>query len=319
MVLRLEDKWVWDFWFAQDGADYHIFYLQAPRNLEYEPQRHWHVSVGHALSKDLLNWQIMPDALGPSVGNVDAFDNFTTWTGSIIQYQEEWFMFYTGGSKADQGLIQRIGLAKSSDLIDWQKHPDNPLIETDPRWYEILDLENWHEQAWRDPWVFWHEGMFHALITARANYGPIESRGVIAHAQSSDLIQWEVLPPLTEPRDFGHMEVPQLIFINDGYYLLFSCASEMLSQQGKNRFGDITGSYYLFGEAMLGPYRYIDDQPFLGDMSGGFYSAKIITGPDDKLYMLTFRNFDGSGEFIGEITDPLPVHISMGGQLSIEN
>ncbi len=33
MTLRLPDQWVWEFWIAQDGPDYHLFYLQAPRAL----------------------------------------------------------------------------------------------------------------------------------------------------------------------------------------------------------------------------------------------------------------------------------------------
>ena len=85
MALNLIDKWVWDFWFAQDGPDYHIFYLQAPRALRDEPLRHWHVSIGHAVSRDLRHWQILSDALVPSVENEDAFDNYTTWTGSSLR------------------------------------------------------------------------------------------------------------------------------------------------------------------------------------------------------------------------------------------
>ena len=48
-------------------------------------------------------------------------------------------MFYTGTSSAEGGLVQRIGLATSSDLITWTKHPDNPVMVADSRWYEGLD------------------------------------------------------------------------------------------------------------------------------------------------------------------------------------
>jgi beta-fructofuranosidase len=33
VTLRLADRWVWDFWVAREGADYHVFYLKAPREL----------------------------------------------------------------------------------------------------------------------------------------------------------------------------------------------------------------------------------------------------------------------------------------------
>ncbi len=317
MALNLTDKWVWDFWFAQDGPDYHIFYLQAPRAMRDEHLRHWHVSIGHAVSRDLRYWQILPDALVPSMEDEDAFDNYTTWTGSIIRYQGMWYLFYTGSKKGEQGRIQRVGLATSNDLIRWDKHPSNPLIKADSRWYELLDLEIWHEEAWRDPWVFWYDGAFHALITGRANHGPVDGRGVIAHARSLDLIQWDVLPPLTEPGEFGHMEVPQLIAINDRYYLIFSCGSAQLSARRRNRFGNISGSYYLYAESPLGPFRYLSDVPLIGDEPNSLYSGKIVPGPDEKWYLMAFRNYDRNGNFIGEITDPLPVHITADGRLSI--
>jgi beta-fructofuranosidase len=85
MALKLNDKWLWDFWFAQDGSDYHIFYLQASNQFQYEWQRHFNVSVGHAVSKDLTNWTVLPDAIKPS-DDIKAFDNYTTWTGSVIKH-----------------------------------------------------------------------------------------------------------------------------------------------------------------------------------------------------------------------------------------
>ncbi len=166
-MLKIKDKWLWDFWFAQDGSDYHIYYLQAPRSLGDPVLRHFNVSVGHAVSQDLVNWRILPDAIQP--GPEGNWDDKSTWTGSIITHGGQWYMFYTGASSRENGLVQRIGLAVSDDLIHWDKYPANPLIEADGRWYELLDLERWHDQAWRDPWVFYHEDdlHYHAFITAR--------------------------------------------------------------------------------------------------------------------------------------------------------
>jgi beta-fructofuranosidase len=59
MALRLADKWVWDFWLTRDGADYHVFYLQAPRSLVDQQLRHLSATIGHAVSKDLKNWRIL--------------------------------------------------------------------------------------------------------------------------------------------------------------------------------------------------------------------------------------------------------------------
>jgi len=327
MALHLPDKWVWDFWFAKDGADYHVFYLQADRALQKEELRHWHVSVGHAVSTDLRTWNVVADALRPAgepqSGAADAWDSYTTWTGSVIQYEGLWYMFYTGSRLSERGLVQRVGLAKSPDLMRWEKHAANPVISADPRWYEMLDLDSWHDHAWRDPYVFQHpdSGEFHALITARSHpdSAPPDARGVIGHARSSDLLNWDVLPPLTEPGEFGHMEVPQLVYLNNRYYLLFSVPHAYYAQARKERAGvrAVTGTHYLVADDPLGPYEYITDEFLIGDYAETLYSGKLIQGLDDRWYFMAFVNLNARGEFVGDLIDPLPVETHANGRLEV--
>ncbi len=318
MTLKLTDKWVWDFWFAQDGPDTHVFYLQAARSLKQEILRHWHVSIGHAVSQDLIHWEILPDALAPA-DDATAWDNYTTWTGSIIQHAEKWHLFYTGSNQAEKGLIQRIGLATSDDLITWERHPNNPLLQADPQWYETIDLDLWHDQAWRDPWVFEHQGQFHAYITARCNAGEKSGRGVIGHAVSPDLHQWEIRPPVTAPGHFGQMEVPQLIEIEGRWYLFFSTTHDTYAQQHLAKPGvkNHTGTHYLVGESPLGPFRYLTDEFMVGDAFGSLYSGKLIQNARGEWVFMAFRMFDAAGEFYGELIDPLPVRIASDGILRV--
>ncbi len=316
MTLRLTDKWIWDFWLAQDGIDYHIFYLQAPRSLGDPDLRHWNVSIGHAVSQDLRDWQVLPDALRPSPDSSDAFDNYTTWTGSIIQHRDVWYLFYTGGRRSEEGLVQRIGLATSTDLIRWEKHPDNPLIVADRRWYELLDLDVWHDQAWRDPWVLRHpeQGDFHALITARVNHGHPDGRGVIGHARSEDLIDWKVLPPVTEAGDFGHMEVPQLVEVQGRYCLLFSVQASVHSSRWRRRTEQkpLTGVRCLIADEPLGPFHSLGDEPLVGDEIGSVYAGKLVRGPEGEWAMLITRMHAPDGAFVGELSDPMPVVVGEG-------
>jgi beta-fructofuranosidase len=321
MALHLPDKWVWDFWLAEDGPDYHVFYLQAPRSLGDAELRHWNVSIGHAVSQDLWEWRVLPDALHPSPASGDAFDNYTTWTGSIIRHDGLWHLFYTGGSRAEKGLVQRIGLATSTDLVHWTKHPANPLIVTDPRWYELLDLNLWHDQAWRDPWVFRHpeKGDFHAFITARVNHGPPDGRGVIAHARSDDLIDWDVLPPVTEPGDFGHMEVPQLVEIEGRYYLLFCAQASVHSAHWRQRTGQepLTGIHYLVADDRLGPFHPTAEEFLVGDRVGSLYSGKLVLNPANEWVMLAVRLLAPDGTFVGALSDPFPVTLDRAGRPSV--
>ena len=308
-MLKIKDKWIWDFWFAQEGKDFHVFFLQAPKSLQDPALRHFNVSVGHAVSQDLSHWKILADAIAP--GPPGAWDDMSTWTGSIVQYNGQWHMFYTGASSREKGLVQRIGLAVSEDLIHWEKFGGNPFLEADPRWYEQLDLTKWHDQAWRDPWVFFLEedAQFHAFITARSNQGPADQRGVIGHARSIDLFHWEVLPPVSEPGDFGHLEVPQLIPHQSRYYLLFSCPVKYQSERWLNRRGNIrqSGTHYLISRSPTGPYQLRTEDFMVGDAQGSLYSGKIIQDAAGDWVFLGFLNYDSRGNFIGELSDPMPV------------
>ena len=308
MTLRLNEKWVWDFWFARDGSDYHIFYLQAPKSLGNPDLRHTHASIGHAVSKDLQNWDVLPDALTPS-NRTDAWDNYATWTGSILRHNGCWFMFYTGINRAEKGLIQRIGLATSYDLIKWERYLEDPIIKIDPHWYEVLDLEIWHEQAWRDPWVFEYDGSFHALITARANYGHKNSRGVIGYASSPDLLNWKVQAPLTKSGEFGDLEVPQLVEMGNRWYLFFSVEHEKYSKSRLERPGmqRQTGTHYFVSDHPFGPYTFLTDDFLFGDEIGSIYSGKVILNPRGEWSFIACNQFTPGKHFVGEISDPVPI------------
>ena len=320
MTLRLDDKWVWDFWFARQGEFTHIFYLQAPRALKDPDIRHRHASIGHARSRDLRHWEVLPDALRPS-NDKNSWDNLATWTGSVIQLAEKWFMFYTGISRAEDGLVQRIGMASSTDLVHWEKSADNPVISIDPGKYELLDKEIWYEETWRDPWVFAWEGRFHALITARAKQGEPRSRGVVAHAVSRNLVEWQTQGPVTQPGEFAYLEVPQVVRIDKQWYLFFSVEKERYSLQRAERNGvkAQTGTHYMISDKPLGPYHALTDEFLLGDEMGTFYSGKAIQDTQGDWFLLACRQFDENGEFIGEISDPMPVRAEMDGRLMIEN
>ena len=94
MSFSLPGRWVWDFWTSHDGASYHLFFLQADRALGDPDLRHWHASIGHAVSADLTNWQYLGACLYPSAA--PAWDDGTTWTGSVLRHGDRWHLFYTG-------------------------------------------------------------------------------------------------------------------------------------------------------------------------------------------------------------------------------
>ena len=261
---------------------------------------------------------MLPGALAP--GPRGAWDDLATWTGSVIEHDRRWYMLYTGISRADAGLIQRIGLAVSDDLMTWDKHPGNPVIEADGRWYELLDLTSWRDQSWRDPWLLRspRDGAFHALITARAATGAADGRGVVAHARSADLERWEVLPPVTAPGDFAQVEVPQLVQLGDRRHILFSAHAEDHSQCRVSSLGPGQGGTFTFTASAPGDPLRPSAAPIVPEEGplGGLYAGKLVEARPGDWRFLAFRAGLGDA-FIGELADPLPVHQYPDGRLSV--
>ncbi len=310
-MLTLPDSWVWDFWFADDGEQYHLFFLYASRALRDPDLRHGRASVGHAVSKDLRTWERLPDALVR--GDAPAFDDVATWTGSVVRSPNgTWHMFYTGTSAPDGAFIQTIGLATSDDLLSWRKHEANPIVAADPRWYEKYDGTTWVDEAWRDPWVFADPGGdgWHMLITARANHGDVDNRAVVGHARSEDLVRWEVQPPLSEPgAGFGHLEVFQVEVVEGRVVLLFNCLRGELAES--RRATDVTGGVWtLVADSLTGPFDIASARPLTDD---SMYVGRLIRDRDGAWVMLAFHNTGPDGLFVGSISDPMPVVMTADG------
>jgi sucrose-6-phosphate hydrolase SacC (GH32 family) len=305
-MLRLPEAWVWDFWLVDDGQTYHLFFLYASRALKDPDDRHNRASVGHAVSHDLVTWERVTDALVR--GDQPAFDDLATWTGSVVRHPDgTWFMFYTGSTLTPAGNIQTIGFATSTDLLHWDKNPANPVLAADSRWYEKLANGHWHDEAFRDPWVMPDAdgNGWHLLITARANCGPIDDRGVVGHAWSADLRNWELLPPLSEPgQGFAQLEVTQVADIDGRTLLMFSCLRKDLSA-ARRATGTAGGVWVAAASTQVGPYDLAGAQQ-LTDSS--LYVGRLIQQRDTGEWMfLAFAHDADDGSFVGEITDPQPI------------
>ena len=279
MALRLPDHWLWDFWFAVDGDDVHVFYLQAPRALGDADLRHHNATIGHAVSRDLRSWEVLPDALG--AGPEGAFDDLATWTGSVIHHDGRWHLFYSGVARAEQGRVQRIGAATSDDLQTWQR--GDLLLEADTRWYD--------REHWRDPWVAWdpERACFDMVICATSG-----GRGIVAHAHSPDLRSWTTGPPLSPPTAHVQLEVPQLIAHDGAWRIVFS---------------DVfagSGIHYLEAPERLGPYA-AESHDLLPDARPRHhYAGRVLEHRGERL-LFTWVMDDEDGVFVGELSDPMPL------------
>lgn len=329
-MLELDETWTWDFWIADTGSEFHIYFLRASKvfhspdgrhDIIRNPNdRHIGATVGHAVSTDLFNWQVCEDILAPSPE--PAFDDMSNWTGSVVQGPDQlWYMFYTGISHQEGGLVQRIGLATSSDLYDWDKRDDFEKICADSELYEKLGDSTWPNETWRDPWVFADPGGdgWHMFITARSKDGAVDDRGVIGHAHSEDLWNWKILPSLSEAGGgFGDLEVSQINLMDGKWVLLFSCLEREFSvarRSAGDNGGGLGGVWALPSNDPFGPF---DIEKAQRITTHDLYSGRLIKNHDSQWLLMAFVNDDDDGKFVGHLSDPLSVSWQTDGTLSLK-
>ena len=152
------------------------------------------------------------------------------------------------------------------------------------------------------------------LITARANHGPADERGVIGHATSPDLRHWTLQPPLSQPgQGFGQLEVTQVETIAGQPVVIFSCLEGEVSLR-RRATGTTGGVWAAPAASLLGPYD-IEGSVQLTDRS--LYSGRLIRDRDTgEWQFLAFHHEAGDGSFIGEISDPRPVY-TVGGTIAL--
>ena len=327
MVLAIKDKYIWDSWYAHDGAKWHGYFLQADRSLGDPDLRHFNVSQGHAVSDDLTNWTHLGTMLAPTKG--PAFDDLTTWTGSVLQGPDGlWHLFYTGGSRAEDGLYQRIGHATSADMHSWvrvETVPGNPGLCLDMTGAARATYEadhavgHWHDRAMRDPWVMRDPAGpgWIMYFTARApGIAEPNAGGAVGFATSPDLYNWTLQPPVFVG-GFGQLEVPQVFQIGTKWYCLFCTSGQHWSAAYRafNPQSPVTGTHYLMADNPRGPWQ-VAPGPFLdGAEPCQRYAARMCETANGWVIM-GFAD-TGHATFVGHVMDPDPVTVGPDGLLHV--
>jgi beta-fructofuranosidase len=309
-MLRLDENWIWDSWIADDGQRYHLFFLKAPRSLTDPHLRHSRATIGHATSPDLINWTYLGDALGP---DPDGWDDLAIWSGSVVRGDDGiWRLFYTAINSRGHGLRdQRIGVVESDDLHNWRRVIDHSVVEVDPRWYKTL-TDDVASETWRDPFVFRDpdgDG-WRMLITARALGAAPNDDGVLAEARSSDLLHWEVGPPVCAAgAGFGQLEVAQVRSIAGRPVLVFTCDPREQTDERHTASG-LYCTWSVPGESLAGPWDISKAAPFTAEPA--LFAAPLVQRRDGGWAMVGFRNVEREGIFDFEIIDPIAVELSDG-------
>lgn len=294
-MISREHEWIWDSWYVVEDETLHAFYLMAPKSLGNPDLRHINARVGHSISKDGYSWTHLPEALGPS--HAETFDNQAIWTGSIVKENNTWHMFYTGINTSTKERRQALGHAVSDDLTTWKRVSDSPILSAAAP-YALLGNDRDGAEHFRDPWVFFHEGSWHMLITASDKDG----WGTVAHATSPDLETWQLKEPLISESQFRQCEVTETIQIDGEWFLFFCMGPRDVERPG---IAQGFGTYCVPAAGPLGPFD-LDRTTLIADE---IYAARVVEFRGEWL-LLGFGDTGNAGGFTGVICDPIKLERS---------
>lgn len=140
-----------------DG-EYHLFYQHNPYERDWE-NMHW----GHAVSKDLIHWEeigeaLYPDHLGTMFSGSAVIDYDNT-AGFNEENTPAMVAIYTAAGPDRQVQCIAYSLDKGRT---WAKYDKNPVIDS---------KEIWNSQDTRDPKVFWYKPSEHWVMVLNERDG----------------------------------------------------------------------------------------------------------------------------------------------------
>ena len=181
-----------DFAIVKKDGEFHIFYIRHDNTkTELENER----DFGHAVSSNMYSWDQRPAVI---LVRDSSWDNLHVWAPSIVERDSVYYMFYTGvtARPGTSQTEQRLGLATSTDLMNWNRL-DEPIYSCrDVPWSWCDTLNN--DNGFRDPFVMADPSgpgrwlMYYTTFPASNTTGMI----VGVAASSGDFTRWDDLMPL---------------------------------------------------------------------------------------------------------------------------
>lgn len=173
--------------------------------------------IGYATSADGINWTKYPKNPVLEPGAFGEWDAGGIGEPTVIRVGTDYYMYYmrTTGHHG-------IGLATSSDGINWTKDSDNPVLTAGPK------------GSWDDEWfevggVVWGEGLFHMWFRAQNSRW---DGGGIGYAWSRDGKHWTKSPrnplltkpasPLGKGDDYGMEGGISALRVGDEWWVYYS-------------------------------------------------------------------------------------------------
>jgi len=159
----------WSYVF-HDGNQYVMYYGGGPSVTTILEA----IEIGRATSEDGYIWTKYGENPVLTFGPTGAWDDMMIDPGPVIFDGEEYRMWYSGFD----GVDWRIGLATSTDGVDWTKYEENPVLD-------LGDTDQWDDQSLRVGNVIYDQSQYKMWYT-----GTDGEHLRVGYATSPDGVNW---------------------------------------------------------------------------------------------------------------------------------
>ena len=290
--------------FAAYRGEYHLFFQYHPYDVKWGPM-HW----GHVKTKDFIHWERLPIALAPDQG----YDKDGCFSGTALEMPDgRHLLMYTGvlSSRSSDGRMEEIQTqcVAFGDGVDYEKYEGNPVID------HTMLPPGGSKNDFRDPKVWYEDGMYHAVVANRTADGS----GAILLFESEDAMHWNYVGVLAASHNqYGRMwECPDF-FKLEGKDVLLVSPAEMEAIGLEYHPGN--GTVCMIGKFDRNSHQLIRKNIHAIDYGMDFYAPQTLETYDGRRIMIAWmQNWETSGvkcrglRFCGQMTVPRELTIRNG-------
>jgi len=109
----------------QEDGSYLLFYTGFPTDTSIGRKGD---RGGIATSRDLIHWEKNPGNPVFNLGPLGAWDDTHVRPKTLVKADQWYYMFYEGTNNDGVFWWDEVGMARSTDLVSWQRFPFNPII-----------------------------------------------------------------------------------------------------------------------------------------------------------------------------------------------
>ncbi|MBP5207641.1 MAG: family 43 glycosylhydrolase [Clostridia bacterium] len=196
--------------FIERDGRMHLFYNRGYIGYEWDTMPV--LTVGHAVTDDLITWTVEPPVLSAEAG---LHEDYQVWSPGVAEKDGRYYMYYTG---VNVNVAQAICLAVSDDLYTWKKYDGNPVVKpgawgpwSDDRWSDC-----------RDAMVFVDDDGIAYMYYCTSKYNEAGAGPAVGVASSADMINWRDEGAYTFDICDTALESPFVMKRGGKYYMFYT-------------------------------------------------------------------------------------------------